>query len=91
MDEPTASLDPESESVINRMILDLAKEKTVLVVSHRLTNIAGVEGILLLENGKITEDGTHHELMEKEGRYAEIYRLQSAAYTIPEQQKEVKS
>ena len=91
MDEPTASLDPESESVINRMILDLAKEKTVLVVSHRLTTIAGVERILLLENGKITEDGTHHELMEKEGRYAEIYRLQSAAYTIPEQQKEVKS
>jgi subfamily B ATP-binding cassette protein MsbA len=78
LDEPTANLDSESEDRINAALARVLPGRTVLVVAHRLATVRDADRIIFLEGGRVVETGTHGELMEKNGRYAELARLQSA-------------
>ncbi len=76
LDEPTANLDPITEKVILGNILTLAKNKSVLLITHRLVNLERMDEILVLENGTIVERGTQDELLQKGGLYHRMYSLQ---------------
>ena len=78
LDEPTANLDSESEDRINAALSRVLPGRTVLIVAHRLATVRDADRIIFLEGGLVVEAGTHGELMEKNGRYAELARLQSA-------------
>ncbi|MFC2387245.1 ABC transporter ATP-binding protein [Treponema socranskii] len=75
-DEATAALDPENETLIQHAIGTLIKGKTVIVIAHRLRTVENADKIIVLNKGMIAETGTHAELMEKNGIYREMYRLQ---------------
>ena len=77
-DEATSNIDIESEEIIMQVIKDLAKEKTVLLISHRLANVVSSDTIYFLKDGKITEYGKHDELIKFNGDYANIYNKQIA-------------
>ena len=76
LDEATAALDPENETLIQHAISTLIKNKTVIVIAHRLRTVENADKIIVLNKGTIAETGTHAELMEKGGIYREMYRLQ---------------
>ena len=76
LDEATAALDPENETLIQHAIGTLIKGKTVIVIAHRLRTVENADKIIVLNKGMISETGTHSELMEKNGIYREMYRLQ---------------
>lgn len=80
LDEPTAALDPISENEIYQKYHDLTRGKTSFFVSHRLASTRFCDRIIFLENGRITEMGTHRELMKKNGTYADMFRVQSKYY-----------
>lgn len=77
-DEATSNIDVESEEIIMRVIKNLAKEKTVLLISHRLANVVNSDIIYFLKDGLITESGKHEELIKLNGDYANIYNSQIA-------------
>lgn len=72
LDEPTSCLDPESEALIRQAIGALARERTLLVVAHRLNTIASAEQIIVLEQGRVVAIGTHDELLREGGTYARL-------------------
>ena len=76
LDEATAALDPENETLIQHAISTLIQNKTVIVIAHRLRTVETADKIIVLNKGTIAETGTHSELMEKDGIYREMYRLQ---------------
>jgi len=76
LDEPTASLDSESERLVQDAIAHLCQDRTTIVIAHRLHTITHADRILVIENGTISESGRHEELLRKNGRYADFYRLQ---------------
>ncbi len=80
LDEPSANLDPVSEYELNKAISDGCKERTVIFISHRLSTTRHADRIVMLENGRIVETGSHDELMEKNGKYAYMFRLQAEKY-----------
>lgn len=80
MDEPTSSLDPISEYNLNKTILEQCKDKTVIFISHRLSTTVMADKIYMLEDGKIIESGTHKELLSKDGKYAELFKIQVSKY-----------
>ncbi|PKM62684.1 MAG: ABC transporter ATP-binding protein [Firmicutes bacterium HGW-Firmicutes-21] len=80
LDEPSSALDPLSEYRLNRTIIDLARDKTVIIISHRLSTTRMVDNIYMLENGRIIENGTHDALITLNGKYAEMFNLQSEKY-----------
>ena len=80
LDEPSANLDPISEYELNKNIMESAKEKTVIIISHRLSTTVNADRIIMLENGKVVEIGTHEELMNKNGDYAYMFNLQAEKY-----------
>jgi len=75
-DEATSSLDLESEHLIQEALEKLAKNRTTLVVAHRLSTITHADKIVLIENGKIIEIGTHQELMKEKGEYYKLFTIQ---------------
>lgn len=77
LDEATSSLDTESEALIQKSLHELVKDRTTIVIAHRLSTIRKADQILVIEDGHIVERGTHDELIEKEGRYFELYTYQS--------------
>lgn len=77
LDEATSNLDTESETFIQKSLDVLMKNRTTFVIAHRLSTIRQANQILVIEEGNITEQGTHDELLEKEGRYHELYTYQS--------------
>ncbi|MGX1763044.1 ABC transporter ATP-binding protein, partial [Streptomyces lydicus] len=79
LDEATSALDPHSEAVVVRGIHQLTKDKTVIVVAHRLATIAHADQILFLDGGRIVERGTHAELLAADGRYADFWNERSRA------------
>lgn len=80
LDEPTAALDPIAESKIYTEFNVMSKGKTSLFISHRLASTSFCDRIILLENGNITEEGTHQELVAANGRYKELFDIQSCWY-----------
>lgn len=76
LDEATASLDPESEASIQQAIGVLIEGKTVIVIAHRLRTVAEADKIIVLENGQVIEEGTHEELIDKNGLYNKLYTIQ---------------
>ncbi|MCB2362367.1 ABC transporter ATP-binding protein [Clostridium estertheticum] len=79
LDEATASLDVENETLVQDAISALVKNKTVLVIAHRMRTIAGADNIVVLESGKVAEQGTHEELIAKRGLYNRLWSIQSQA------------
>ena len=76
LDEATSSLDTESEKYVQEAIDNLMKDRTVLVIAHRLSTIVNADRIIVLDNGKIVESGTHTELLDKNGIYKNLYDIQ---------------
>lgn len=79
MDEATASLDVDNESVIQESISRLIKDKTVLIIAHRMRTVAGVDKIVVLKNGIVAEQGTPDELRRQDGVYRHMEQMQSEA------------
>jgi len=76
LDEATASIDPENEVMIQTAISALIKGRTVIVIAHRLKTVAGANQIIVLDDGKLSEQGTHDELLAKNGLYAKLWHIQ---------------
>lgn len=83
LDEPSSALDPVSEYQLNQAMLDAAKDKTVIYISHRLSSTVMADRIYMLEQGRIIEAGNHKELMERGGKYAQMFRMQAEKYNMP--------
>nr|WP_299072594.1 ABC transporter ATP-binding protein [uncultured Allomuricauda sp.] len=77
LDEATSSLDTESEALIQKSLAELTKGRTTFVIAHRLSTIRKADQILVIENGKIAEQGTHEELIASEGRYYNLFTYQA--------------
>jgi len=82
LDEATASVDPETERVIERGIGELMAGRTSIVIAHRLSTVQRATRIVVIDAGKITEMGTHDELLAKGGIYARLYRLQMTGHAV---------
>jgi ATP-binding cassette subfamily B protein len=80
LDEPAASLDPHAEYDLYDSFYHLSKFKTLILITHRLSSTKLAERIIHLENGRIIEEGTHDELMQRKGKYAELYNNQAKWY-----------
>lgn len=80
MDEPSSALDPVAEYNLNQSILENTKDKTVVFISHRLSTTRIADKIYMFSNGELVEQGSHDELLEQNGKYAEMFRLQSEKY-----------
>lgn len=76
LDEATSALDTESEQHIQAALEILMRNRTTLVIAHRLSTIERADKIIVLDNGKIVESGTHHELLKLNGQYAKLYKMQ---------------
>ncbi|MCL4407128.1 MAG: ABC transporter ATP-binding protein/permease [Thermotogae bacterium] len=77
MDEATSNVDVETESLIQRASERLTEGRTTIVIAHRLSTVRNIERIIVIDDGKIVEEGNHEELMKKDGIYAKLYQLQS--------------
>ncbi|HLZ55768.1 MAG TPA: ABC transporter ATP-binding protein [Ktedonosporobacter sp.] len=80
LDEPTSSLDAQAEYEVFSHFRALTEEKTAIFISHRFSTVRLADRIFVLENGNILEDGSHTELIDLDGRYAELFNLQAEAY-----------
>lgn len=76
LDEATSALDNKSEAVVQKAIDNLMKDRTVLVIAHRLSTVRNADIIAVINNGEITEQGTHEQLLKNEGEYAALYKTQ---------------
>lgn len=80
MDEPSSALDPLAEYELNKAMESAAEGKTVFYISHRLSTTRDADRILMLENGRIVEEGTHESLLKLDGKYAAMWRVQAGRY-----------
>jgi ATP-binding cassette, subfamily B, bacterial len=80
LDEPTAALDPQAEYELYQSFHELTRGRTTLLISHRLSTIRMADWILVLEHGRIVEEGDHRSLLARDGRYAELYAMQASRY-----------
>jgi ABC-type multidrug transport system fused ATPase/permease subunit len=76
LDEATSALDAQSETVVQRALDQLAEGRTTLVIAHRLSTIRNADKIVVMEAGRVVEEGTHEELLQMAGSYAELYAMQ---------------
>ena len=76
-DEATSALDSESEAAIQANMSEICKGRTVLIIAHRLSTVRRADRILTIEAGRVVEDGTHDTLVDGQGRYSTLFRLQA--------------
>ncbi len=79
MDEPTSALDAQSEAVVQKALDKLSANRTTLVIAHRLATILHADKIVVMDKGRVVDEGTHDELLARDGLYAGLYRLQFAS------------
>jgi subfamily B ATP-binding cassette protein MsbA len=87
LDEATSALDAESERLVQKALANLMRDKTSIVIAHRLSTVRRADLIVVMEKGKIIQTGTHYELLEKGGVYRKLYELQFAEEEILEKNK----
>jgi len=80
LDEPTAALDARAEDEVFQRFADLTKGKTAVLISHRFSTVRMADRILVLDQGKLAEIGTHQELLEQDSIYASLFKLQAKGY-----------
>ena len=80
LDEPTSAIDAKAEYEIFQNVQKLQKDKTVVIISHRFSTVRQADRILVLDDGKILEEGNHEELMKEKGLYAELFEIQAKGY-----------
>lgn len=80
MDEPSSALDPLAEYRLNQELNQIAKDKTVIFISHRLSTTRDADCIYMMEEGRIVEWGTHEQLLQENGKYAAMWRIQAGLY-----------
>ncbi|MGN0436838.1 MAG: ATP-binding cassette domain-containing protein, partial [Wujia sp.] len=80
LDEPSSALDPIAEYNMYKNMMEVSEDKTVIFISHRLSSARIADKIYLMENGSIAEEGTHDELIAKNGIYAKMFELQASNY-----------
>ena len=80
LDEPAANLDARAEAELYRRFLSITEGTTTIVISHRFSTVRQAAGIVVLAGGRVIERGTHEELLEQDGRYAKMFRLQAARF-----------
>lgn len=80
LDEPTAALDARSEFEVFQRFAELTQGKMALFISHRFSTVRMADRIVVIEDGRIAEDGRHDELTSLGGRYAEMFEMQAASY-----------
>jgi ATP-binding cassette subfamily B protein len=80
LDEPTAALDARAEYEVFQRFSELTKGKTAVLISHRFSTVRMADRILVLDKGQLLEVGGHEELLNQNGRYAELFRLQAMGY-----------
>ncbi|HWI02471.1 MAG TPA: hypothetical protein VNT52_01350 [Acidimicrobiales bacterium] len=83
LDEATAHLDSDSEAAVQEALAEALDGRTALVIAHRLSTIRAADLILVVEDGRIVEQGRHDELLVADGRYAHLYRTQFAGEPLP--------
>ncbi|MDO5748003.1 MAG: ABC transporter ATP-binding protein, partial [Actinomycetaceae bacterium] len=86
LDEATAFADPENEYLIQQALRKLRQGKTSIMIAHRLTTVMDVDRIIVIDNGHIVQQGTHHELVERDGCYQRMWQeyQQSASWHFTE-------
>ena len=93
LDEATSALDSEVELAIQEQLLTLMEGKTVIAIAHRLSTIARMDRLVVLEHGRIAEEGTHAELLRHGGHYEKLWRHQSGGFIAneldPEEEREL--
>jgi ATP-binding cassette subfamily B protein len=80
MDEPTSAIDAEAEYAIFNSLEAEYRDKTLILVSHRFSTVRNADRILVIDDGRIAENGTHDQLLAEAGRYAAMFALQAAGY-----------
>jgi ATP-binding cassette subfamily B protein/subfamily B ATP-binding cassette protein MsbA len=91
LDEATASVDTATEKLIQEALERLMAHRTSFVIAHRLSTVRNADQILVLKAGQVIERGTHEELMDVDGLYAHLCRVQSTAVTIEERLEEIEA
>ncbi|HRM76477.1 MAG TPA: iron ABC transporter permease, partial [Paracoccus sp. (in: a-proteobacteria)] len=79
LDEPTAALDTESERAVQRAIDALVRDRTVIVIAHRLSTIMGARQIVVIDEGRVVQQGSHADLLVRPGRYRDMWQAQQSA------------
>ncbi|WFE91377.1 ABC transporter ATP-binding protein [Roseibium porphyridii] len=85
LDEATSALDSEVEIAIQESLFELMKGKTVIAIAHRLSTIAAMDRLIVMDNGRIIEEGSHQELLDRNGLYAQLWQHQSGGFLAPVQ------
>ena len=83
LDEATSSVDTETESIIQKALDELLKDRTSIIIAHRLSTIEKADKIIVLHHGRVREIGKHHELLQQQGIYHTLYRMQYRSQAIP--------
>lgn len=90
LDEPNSSLDPISEYELNKKLMSVLSDQTIVFITHRLSTTVLADEILYVENGQVLERGTHEELIALDGKYADMFNKQAEAYRLESKMKEIK-